>query len=84
MGHYGFVVRDGEERRLTVHSNVPHEVSVALSRDGVVYVLPIACPVEGMRDAVSGGTEKRVRQGELMVGSKANRNSPLSSRVSLP
>ena len=71
MAHYGVVVRDEEERRLRVHNNVPHEFSVALSRGDVVYALPIACPVEGMRDAVLGGTEKRFHQGEIMVGSES-------------
>ena len=63
MGHYGVVVRDGEERRLRVHNSVPREFSFALSCEDVVYALPIACTVEGMRDAVFGGTEKRVYQG---------------------
>ena len=70
-GHYVVVVRDGEERRLRVHNNIPHEFSVALSRKGVVYGLPIACPVEGVRDAVLGGTEKRVHHGKLMLGSES-------------
>ena len=70
-GPYGVVVRDGEERRLRVHKNVPHEFSVALSRDNVVYALPIAFPVKGMRDTVIVGTEKRVHQGEIMVGSES-------------
>ena len=48
MGHYGVVVRDGKERRLRVHNNVPHEFSVALSLEDVVYALPIACSVEGV------------------------------------
>ena len=56
MGYYDVVIRDGEERRLRVHENVPHEFSVALSREDVVYALPIASPVEGMRDAVLGDT----------------------------
>ena len=54
MGHYGVVVRDGEERRLRVHNIVPYEVSVAQSRVDVFYAFPIACPVEGMRDVVLG------------------------------
>ena len=67
--HYDVVVRDGEERPLRVHNDVPHEFSVALSREDVVYVLPIACPVEGMRDAVLRSTEKRLHQGDIIVGS---------------
>ena len=77
MGHYGVVVRDGEKRRLREHNNVPHEISVALSREDIVDAFTIAGPVEGMRDAVVGGTEKRVHQ-----EAKANRSSPLSFRVS--
>ena len=65
------MVRDGEERRLGVHNNVPHEFSVTLPREDVVYALPIACPVEGMQDAVFGGTEKRVYQGEIMIGGES-------------
>ena len=68
---YGVVIRDGEERRLRVHNNVPREFSVALSREDVVCALPIACPVEGMRDNVFGGTEERVHQGEIIVGSES-------------
>ena len=71
MGHYGVVVRDGEERRLRVHNNAPHEFSVALSRENVVNALSIACPVEGVRYGVFWGTEKRVYQGEIMVGSES-------------
>ena len=84
MGHYGVVVRDGEERRLRVHNNVPHEFSVALSRDDVVYALHIAGPVEGMRDTVLGGTEKRVHQGEIMVGSERLQELTIVFRVSRP
>ena len=84
MGHYGVVVRDGEERLLKVHNNVPHEVSVALSREDVVYAFPIACLVEGMRDAVLGGTEKSVQQGEIMVGSESYQVLTIVIRVSRP
>jgi len=69
MGHYGVVVRDKEEPRLRVHNYVPHEFSVALSREYVVYALPIAYPGEGMGYTVLGGTEERVHQDEIMVGS---------------
>ena len=71
MGHYGVVIRDGEERLLRLCNNVPHEFSVALSREYVVYAFPIACPVDGMRYTVFWGTEKRVHQGEIMVGSES-------------
>ena len=33
---------------MRVHNNIPHEFSVALSREYVVYALSITCPVEGM------------------------------------
>ena len=83
MGHYGVVVRNGEER---VHNNVPHKLSVALSREDVVYALPIACPVEGMRDAVLGGTGERVHQGSCemftaLSSAAQNARFLLSSRV---
>ena len=39
MGHYGVVVRDGEERRLRVYNNLPHEFSVKLSRENVTLVV---------------------------------------------
>ena len=83
MGHYGVVVRDGEKQQLRAHNNVPDEIPVALFRKDVVYALPIACPVEGMRDTVLRGTEKRVHQAEILEA-KANRNSPSSFRVSRP
>lgn len=57
MGYHNIVVRDGEKRRLRVHSNVPQEVSVSLSRDDVVDAFLVALPVEGMRGAVLGVTD---------------------------
>ena len=84
MGHYGVVVPDGEERRFGVHNNVPHEFSVALSREDVVYAFPVTCPVEGMRDAVLEGTEKRVHRARSWLEAKANKSSPLSFCVSRP
>ena len=56
MGHYGAVVRDGEEQWLRrVHNNIPHEFSVVLSCDDIVDAFPVACSVEGLRDAVLWG-----------------------------
>ena len=37
-------------------------VSVALFREDIVYAFLVACPVEGSRHTVCGGTEKRVYQ----------------------
>ena len=54
-----------------MHNNVPHEFSVALSRENVVYAFPVACPVECVRYTVFGGTEKRIHQGEIIVGSES-------------
>ena len=71
MGHYGVVVLDGEERLLRVYNNVPHDFSVALSREDLVYALAITCPVEGMRYVVFGGSEKCVHHGEIMVESES-------------
>ena len=71
MGHDGDVVRDGKERWVRMHNNVSHGFSVALSRENVFNALPVACPVEGVRYAVFGSTEKRVHQGEIMVGTES-------------
>ena len=84
MGHYGVVVRGEEERRLRVHNNVPHEFSGALSNDDVVYALPIACPVEGMRDAIFGVLKNVFTRARSWLKVKANRSSPLSFRMSRP
>ena len=52
-----------------MHDNVPpHDFPVSLSREDVADAFLIAYPVEG--NAVLGGTEKSVHQGEIMVGSE--------------
>jgi len=58
MGHHGIVFRDGEKRRLRVHNNVPHALSVSQSHEDVFDVFPAAFPAEDMRDTVLGGTGK--------------------------
>ena len=71
MDHYGVVVQDGEKQRLRMHNNVPHELSVSLSREDVADAFPLAYLVEDMLDAAFGGTENRVHQGEIIVGSES-------------
>ena len=42
-----------------------------MSREDVVDAFPVAYPVEFMRDAILGGGEASVYQGEIMVGSES-------------
>ena len=70
MGHYGVVVRDGEERRLRVHNNIPHEVFVLLSHEDVVDRFLLPTPLKACEIPFLGVLKKKsVQQSDIMVGS---------------
>ena len=65
----GCVVRDGQERRFRVYSNVPYEFVVSLSREDVVNN-HFAWFIEHMQSCVLGGVEESIQQFKPMLGRK--------------
>ena len=84
MGHYGVVVRGEEGRRLRVHNNVPHEFSVALSREDVVYAFLLPTPLTVCEMPFFGTLKNVFTRARSLLEAKANRYSPLSFHVSRP
>ena len=63
-----------------MHNNIPHEFSVALSREDVVDAFPVAYPVEGV--PFWSELKKVFTRVKSWLEGKANRRLPLSFRVS--